>query len=132
MCLSEQPRLEKKLERNSQFEWGKGLISVLFPDTAFLCMEQQFVKSSKPMKNATSLLFEERMIVTSSESENDICYFENRNACALAAYFKSKAVLLTEGLTYSEELLQEYTWSVCACIGTVLSLPGGDSLSKDV
>ena len=113
MCLPEQVRLEKKLERNSQFELGKGLISVLFPHTALLCMEQQFVKSSKPMKNATSLLFQERIIVISSESENDICYFENRNACALAAYFKSQVVLLTEVLTYLEKLLQEHSWSIC-------------------
>lgn len=99
------------------------------------------MKSSKAMKNATSLLFEERIIVTSSESENDICCFENRNACALAAYFKSKVVVLTEVLTYSEEFLQEYCWSVCRhaspCMhrhlkNAVLSLPVGDPLSKDV
>lgn len=84
MCLSEQGGLgEKKMERNSQFEWGKGFISVLSAHTALLCMEQLFVKSSKPMKNATSLLFEERIIVTYFECENYVPYFENRNACAL-------------------------------------------------
>lgn len=74
------------------------------PHTALVPMEQQFVKSSKPMKNATSLLFEERIIVSPPESENYICSFENRNACVLAAYFKSKVVLLAEVLTCSEEL----------------------------
>lgn len=100
------------MERSPQFEWERGLISVPFPHTALLCTEQQFVKSSKPMKNATSLLFEERIIVTSSENENDICCSENRNICALAACLKSKVVLLTEMLTYWEQLLQEYSWSV--------------------
>lgn len=89
----------------------------------------------------TQVYFEERIIVTFSESGNDICYFENRCACALAAYFESKVVLLTEGLTCSEESLQEYSWSGCwhasLCVhgqlkNTVLSLPVGDPLSKDV
>lgn len=105
------------MERNPPFEWERGLIPVPFPHTALLCTKQQFVKSSKPMKNATSLLFEERIIVTSSESENDVCYFENRNICALAACFKGKVVLLTKVLTYWEELLQEYSWSVYPCAG---------------
>lgn len=84
MCLSEQGRLgKKKWKEIHSLSGGKGFISVLSAHTALLCMEQLFVKSSKPMKNATSSLFEERIIVTYFECENYVPYFENRNACAL-------------------------------------------------